>query len=287
MDAPPPDPHQLLLCQIPGLPAHQLRQLVDTWGEAAAVSRAPVGALREAGLPPATVARIAAVSRQLPTALAGIKGLTRLNIMPVPCLSPAYPARLWDLALPPLLLYVQGAWPPAHPMVAVFAAPEAPPAAASALREWLALLGPLGVRIAASRETLELVPPEGTLAVAPFGLMLARQRVSAGFYKVVQSGGATIVSAAAVNAPPDDQSEGQARTLLLAFADAQLLLDETPASASPDLPAFLLELAPPTSAVRSKHGRRLRANKQGARQLARALGMHATSDGIIQQERLF
>ena len=56
----PPDLDTLVLCQLAGLEAPLLRQLLARWETPAAILQAPSAALRRAGLAPALVARIVA-----------------------------------------------------------------------------------------------------------------------------------------------------------------------------------------------------------------------------------
>src|ERR687886_446256 len=67
----PPDLDALVLCQLAGLEAPLLRQLLARWETPAAILRAPSAALRAVGLAPALVARLVAAPRQRATAAAG------------------------------------------------------------------------------------------------------------------------------------------------------------------------------------------------------------------------
>ncbi len=286
MSPPPPDPYELLLCQIPGLQPRHLLGLLEQWGDARAIIGAPAAMLRAAGLPPAVVARIVAGQRQVTQVAAGLKGLARLAITPIPLVSSAYPERLRQSIEPPLLVYVQGAWPPGEPLVTVTVHGPLAPEREPIIREWLARLPQLGIMLGVGELAHELVPPVGALFAVSYGLMLARKRLPAPLHEVIRSNQATLISAVAINAPPDERGAVIAETMLLTLSAGHLALD-TIAPTDVCLPLrFVLAFKDAPVDRLAAPGKRLQPNAAGARILARALGIRVTATATVQQQRL-
>lgn len=286
MSAPSPDPHALVLCQTPGLDAILVERLLVRWGDAATVLMASSSALRSEGIAPVVVARLVAAQRQVASIAAGLKGLSRLGITPIPLPSPDYPQRLREQSNAPLVIYVQGAWPPSAPAVALLVAAEQTEAALALARPWLAQLRSYGVALAGSGAALKHVPDEITLAVVPFGLLLARQRLPAALIAAAQKGTLTLVSPTAVNQPPDTQTTALAEATLHAFVVAQLLLDPLVAPLVSTLPTWWLTLPESNLPLANNTLRRLRPTEAGGRRLAKSLGIHMMANTTVQQERL-
>ncbi|MBA3947844.1 MAG: hypothetical protein H0X37_25235 [Herpetosiphonaceae bacterium] len=286
MSPPLPDPYELLLCQIPGLQARHVVALLEQWGDARAIIGAPAAMLRAAGVPPAIVARIVAGQRQVTQVAAGLKGLARLAITPIPLVSAAYPERLRQSTEPPLLIYVQGAWPPGEPLVTVTVHRSLPAEREPIIRDWLARLPGLGLVLGAGELVHQLVPPVGTLFAVSYGLMLARQRLPIPLREAIQSNQATLMSAVAINAPPDERSAVLTEAMLLRLSTGQLALDSG-TSADLCVPLhFVLAFKDEPVDGQAAVGKRLRPNAAGGRVLARALGIRVTATATVQQQRL-
>jgi len=283
MDPPqPPDADALMLCQIPGMHAALLRRLLERWGSAEAVLRAPSAELRALGVPPATVARVLAAPRQRAAALAGLRSLDRMNIRVLPLPDPAYPRRLHELPDPPLLLYIQGRWPAPAPLVALLAT-ELLPEQSAVPAAFLAALANLGVACGAEHNLVELLPPRPGIVVLPFGLLLARSRIPDELQNAVAGGSSTLISVVAVNAKPTAAATATATQVLIALADGLIALDPqvlTPANLRPEVHRWTLA---------EEHDGlvRLRPGDAGARTVARALGVHGSTSGSVAQERLW
>lgn len=289
---PPPDPEAITLCQIPGMDAVLLLRLIRRWETPAAIGRAPASELRLLGVPPAIVARIVATPRQRAATDAGLRSLQRMGIATVTLLDPAYPARLRDLPGPPLVLYIQGAWPPGTPAVTLIAGTSLQAADREVARALLVSLADLGLAVMANGDEIELLPPAAALAALPFGLLLARGRVPDTLRDGVAAGRSTLVSVAPVNAQDSPTLASQARVLLLALADGVVWaghpLPETPPD-RPDLHQWVLHSGDMPGSL---HGREaspppVRAGAAGVQAIARALGLRVVGTRTAQQERLW
>lgn len=289
-----PDPAALWLCQLPGMTPKLLRRLLGTFGSAADTLRASSSALREHGVAPAQVAKLVAGPREVAHVAAGLKGLRRLGIVPLPYGAAGYPDRLLDLPDPPLVVYVQGAWPIAQPLVAVVWPEDLDPALAE---PWAALLGETQPHIgfaAWSPAASSGVPLR--LLVVPFGLMLARQRLPKPVMEQVGSGKTTLLTLAPPTAQPTSAaalapSAGLATTLGM-LVEAVVALP--PFDAAAHLVAAARGHGAPTFAFGAPARtpipagfRRLRPGKAGAKTLRGALGLNIAGTTAVQQERLF
>lgn len=275
-----PDPDAILLCQIPGLHASLLRRLLERWQTPAAVLRAPSSDLRTYGLPPSLVARIVAAPRYRAATEAGLKSLERMNIRTVSFLDASYPRRLDYLDRPPLLLYAQGMWPPPAPVVALLLGAGRSETTGS-YETLVAALRERGVAVAVDQTALDLVGTRLSLAVLPFGLLLARGRVPDVVYTAVAAEQATLLSITPVNAASVRSAETAARSALVTLVDG-IVQAEQPAEAPvlrPDTHVW--------SIADGVVGKRLRPDETGARIVARALGIRAAGEATMTQERLW
>ncbi len=286
----PPDPEAVLLCQIPGMQAAVLLQLVEHWPTPASILRAPSSELRALGLPPALVARVVAAPRQRPATEAGLKGLERMGIVPLPLLDPRYPERLRRLPAPPLLLHVQGGWPPPAPALAFRRAGELDDVRGQEMSELLSALAGLGIPLAAGGADLRLLPPNRSTAILPFGLLLARSRVPDGLRDAAMAGRSTLVSVGPVNAPATPPAEETAWHVLLALADGLLIVGgreaELPA-VRPELHIWHIAAGETGGAAPTRTRRSLRGGVVGAAAIARALGVRASGETTVRQEQLW
>lgn len=297
-----PDPAALWLCQLPGMTVALLRQLLAAAESPAAIMRLSSRKLRELGVAPTLVANIVAGPRQVPQVAAGLKGLQRLGILPLPWAAPSYPERLRELAQPPLVVYVQGCWPPPPPLVLALGSGELPPKLSAAWLELVAAIQPqvglATVQPAADTPDVLGAQPARLLGV-PFGLMLSRQRLPKPLWQAVTAQQTTLVSISTPNAQPDVAATERLSEVLLALTTALVLLapPETPAPAqlcaaaqTLGVPAFVLSMAgrvPATSAPLPPGARRLRPGKPGQRALSNAIGLRSAGAEMVQQERLF
>ena len=283
----PPDLDTLVLCQLAGLEAPLLRQLLDRWETPTAILQAPSAALREAGLAPALVARIVAAPRQQAAAAAGLQSLATLGIVPLPWLAPAYPARLRESPAAPLLLYVQGRWPPAHPTVGYVTAGALDAAERAEVPVLLAALQAWGISVLATGSDVSLLPVAGSIAVLAAGMLLARSQVPAGLRTSVGEGTATLLSVAPLTAQATPALEAVAATVLQALADGVVVAGTGagPAPARPDLHHWQLRAG---GAANVGHAARpIRGGVAGAERIARVLGLRAVGVARVQQERLW
>lgn len=297
-----PDPAALWLCQLPGMTAALLQELIAAAGTPAGIMRLSSRVLRELGVAPALVANIVAGPRQIPQVAAGLKGLQRLGIVPLPWAAPSYPERLRDLPQPPLVVYVQGGWPPPPSLVLTIGAGELPPKLGAA---WLSLVDALRPQVSlAAVQTDAPVPTvlaeRGVqLLGVPFGLMLSRQRLPKPLWQAVADRQTTLVSISPPNGQPDPAAAQRLPEVLLALAAALVLLQPAEVVA-PDLicataralglPCFIFGAAGrlPANAVPLPPGvRRLRPATSGLRTLYQALGLRSSGVDLVQQERLF
>ncbi len=179
------------------------------------------------------------------------------------------------------MLYVQGRWPLSSPVVALWGQPAAEDSEQAG--GWLGAAAALGLTLLSTAAELPGAPWDGTALLVPYGLLLARQRLARPWRDAVQLGDATLISAVAVNAPLAEVNVAPLAALLSALADAHVILDPaiTPPAAAGPCFALRLGAAPPPAGPK-----RLQANTRGLRQLARAVGIHATATATVQQERL-
>lgn len=287
-----PDPTALWLCQMPGMNAKLLKLLLSSFESADAVMRASSGSLRALGVAPRLVAQIVAGPRQVAHVAAGLKGLQRLGIVPLPFASPCYPERLQALPEPPLVVYVQGQWPLEQPLTLLLPPVEPEP---KVIEQWTAIRGALDGRVGfglpANGAAPELVTP--TLLGVSHGLMLARQRLPSDLWKLVTAKRCTLISASAPTAQPDPAATQSISQTLVALADAIVALLPVPdahddllnTARSVSVPVFAL--APTARTQVPPNTRRLRAGKSGIRMLSTALGVHRDGAAAVQQERLF
>lgn len=297
-----PDPAALWLCQLPGMTVPLLQQLLAAAESPAAIMRLSSRVLRELGVAPALVANIVAGPRQVPQVAAGLKGLQRLGIVPLPWAAPSYPERLRELPQPPLVVYVQGCWPPPPALVLVIGAGELSPKLGAA---WLSLVDALRPQVSlAAVQTDAPVPTvlaerDVQLLGVPFGLMLSRQRLPKPLWQLVAARQTTLVSISPPNAQPDPAGAQRLPEVLLALT-AALVLVQPAEDAAPDLlcataralglPGFIFGAAGrvPTNAAPLPPGlRRLRPAGAGLRTLRLALGLRSSGADLVQQERLF
>ncbi|MDP9313966.1 MAG: hypothetical protein M3R24_24330 [Chloroflexota bacterium] len=291
-----PDPVAFWLCQLPGMTATLLLQLLATVGSATAIMQLSSRALREQGVPPALVAKIVAGAREVPQVAAGLKGLQRLGIIPLPLAAPTYPQRLRDLQHPPMVVYVLGAWPVLE-QLAVVVKPDAFTAESGAA--WAELSRSALSQLALAAFEPEIAPdaPAPRLLGVPFGLLLARQRLAPNVWQQVVQGATTLLS----TAPPTAQLHsalaaaaipclpatvvGLSRAVVVGTPHGAHAEPTLAAARSLGVPAFIWGLAP--GAALPPNVRRLRPGKAGARALAAALGITKTGAITVQQERLF
>ena len=287
-----PDPTALWLCQLPGMNAKLLALLLASFESADAVMRASSGSLRALGVAPRLVAQIVAGPRQVAHVAAGLKGLQRLGIVPLPFGTPGYPERLQSLLEPPLVVYVQGRWPLDQPLTLLLPPTEPEP---KVIEQWTAIRATLdahvGFGLLANGAPPELATP--TLLGVPHGLMLARQRLPAELWKLVTAKRCTLISGSAPTSQPDPATPSAIARALAALSDVIVALlpaapehDDLLATArSASVPVFAL--APTTRSPIPANTRRLRAGKSGIRALSTALGVHLDGAAAVQQERLF
>lgn len=264
-----------------------LLRLIERWETPAAVLRAPSAALRELGLPPGLVAAIVAAPRQRAATTAALKSLERMRILPVSLLDPSYPHHLRGTPAPPLMLYVQGAWPPTTPMVALVLRTELDAEQRQPAAELLATLARLGVTVMAGYGGIELLPAAGSAAVLPFGLLLARNRVPETLRAAAAADQATLISVAPVNAPPTPAVEATTEQVLVASADGLIVAGDTlPAGVDARPELHLWALPSGNAAADPRATRRARGGEAGARAIAHGLGIRPVGGITVQQERL-
>ena len=280
------DPEAVLLCQIPGLNAALMRRLLTRWTTAAAILRAPSSELRALGVPPALISRIVAAPRQLAATVAGLKSLERMGINSVTYLSPSYPQRLSEIGDPPLLLHIQGRWPPPEPSVALIA-PEQPDEQTDTLKPFLGKILDLGIGLLVAADDLTLIPAPGSVCVLGYGSLLARSRISETMRATVQNEQATLISVVPINGQSTPTSEALALTVRATLCDGVLLATDTlPATLELRPATFCWSLALQPSAVPT-NTTVIKPDDSGLRQITRALGVHRTSTATVQQERLW
>lgn len=295
-----PDPAALWLCQLPGMTIALVQQLLAAADSPAAIMQLSSRRLRELGVAPALVSNIVAGPRQVPQVAAGLKGLQRLGIVPLPWAASSYPERLRELPQPPLVVYVQGCWPPPAPLVLALGADELPPRLGAGWLELAAALDPQIGLISAQAELLPALLGERPLRLLglPFGLMLSRQRLPKPLWQAVAAGTTTLLSIAAPNAQPDLAAAERLPEVLLALTTA-LVLIQPPEQPLPEqlchtaqrLGVAAFALVPPGRVVDAAPlppgVRRLRTGKTGLSTLRRALGLRSAGATTVQQERLF
>ncbi len=254
--------------------------------------RASSGPLRRLGVAPALVAQIVAGPRQVAQVAAGLKGLQRLGIVPLPLASTAYPDRLQALNEPPLVVYVHGQWPIPQPLALIIQAGDLEPRVAQTWTELAsALQAHIGLATLAAGSEVQLALPR--LLGLPYGLMLARQRLPQAVWKQVTAGTCTLISTSPPTAQPDPMATQATSRTLVALADALVALLPLPAETddlvatarSVGVPMFAISATPRTPMP--PHMRRLRAGKKSVQTLAATLGVHLDGAATVQQERLF
>jgi hypothetical protein len=268
-------------------PALALR-LRDSLGAAEAVARAPSSRLRDLGVPAALVSRMVAGPRTIPQIAAGLNGLTRLGITPLPIVSPHYPERLMALPDPPLVLYVQGAWPIARPLVLreSSGALESPVAEA-----WTALRSAVSPHVAwaALHESHDSADESPRVLGVPWGLMLARRKLAHESWQGVGSGATTLVSAVAPTTQGDATTAAAITDVVAALADVIMMLpgasNERLITTARLLGRPVFTIAPPRESLPPGVSRLWGAS--GSRRLLRSLGIHQSAGATAQQERLF
>ena len=282
----PPDLDALVLCQLAGLEAPLLRQLVARWETPAAILQAPSSALRAVGLAPALVARLVAAPRQRASAAAGLQSLANLGIVPLPWLAPAYPARLRESPAAPLLLSVQGRWPPPSPTVAYVAAGPLDEAGRAEVTALLAALQGWGISVLATGADLSLLPAAGSSGVLAAGLFVARSQVPEGLRTSVGAGTATLLSVAPLTARATPSLEAVAATVLQALADGLVVAGTgvAPTLGRADLHQW--HLRPTGGAPRGPTAHPGRGAASAA-WIARMLGLRDAGAVRVQQERLW
>lgn len=279
------DPAALWLCQLPGMTPALALQLIATFGSPDGVACAPSRALRATGAPPVLVGRIVAGARAVPQVAAGLKGLQRLGIAPLPLVSPHYPDRLRALPSPPLVVYAQGAWPIVQPVCLVESSGALEPAVAEAWDTLRAATRPY-VAWAGRHES----PVESLrLMAVPWGLMAARQRMTQERWRAISSGATTVLSPVAPTTQGGAAELETIAEILIALADAILLL---PGAGSERLITLARMLARPVFAIAPPHESVLPAVSRvwgvaAPRRLLRALGIQQGRGATAQQERLF
>lgn len=284
------DPVALWLCQLPGMTAALARTLVPRGGSAEAVLRASSRELRALGVPSGLVAQIVAGPRHVPQVAAGLKGLQRLGIRPLSLAAADYPEQLRELDQPPLVVYIQGAWPLPAPLVFVAGSDGLAPKLAD---QWSKVVGAIRPHVNFAALRADLLPeadPPAVLGV-PFGLMLARQRVPSDLWQRVLHRSLTLVSIVPPTAQPDAAAHAPLATTLMALAAAAVFV--APAQDDPlipvaqglDKPAFAVGLIPRDPLPAGL--RRLRVGQPGVRTLLAALGLRTVGSTTVRQERLF
>jgi hypothetical protein len=175
------------------------------------------------------VSQVVGGARAVAQIAAGLTGLDRLGITPLPLLSSHYPDRLRALPQPPLVLYVQGTWPIAQPVCLLESSGELEPAIADA---WAALHAAVSQHVAwaaayeSSRESPRLLG-------VPWGLMRVRQRLTHEQWGAVSSGATTLLSTVAPTTHGDAASAEAAAAVLVAMAGTTH--DDRSSSRSPDV----------------------------------------------------
>jgi len=275
------------LCQIPGLHASLLVRLIERWGMAGAILRAPSTELRALGLAPTLVARIVAAPRQRAATEAGIKSLERMGFIPVTYPADDYPPRLRQLPNPPLMLYAQGAWPLPAPIAALAPTAALPEEQRTAVSELLAALAGRGVHVAALYDDAALLPALPSTAVLPFGLLLARSRVPDTLREAATGGHSTLLSVAPINAPHTPAADELARQTLIAIADGLIVAGEAPPEVAGRRAELHIWMLNEGAAKPSRRSGRLPAGTVGAETIARALGARPAGDSTVRQERLW
>lgn len=269
----------LWLCQLPGMSVDLARRLLAEHGSPQDVLRISAARLREIGVPSGLVARIVAGSRDVPRVAAGIGGLRRLNITPLAFASPQYPERLRETRAPPLVIYVQGAWPIDAPLLLTLGTLEA-----ESLAAWHDLAPQLGPQIGVALIDRVLAEDSITprLVGLPYGMLLSRQRLPKPLLASVAAGTTTLLSIA----PPNAQTAAEADlvTTIGGLSDATLILpplDDGVLAAARSSGSRLLALDGDVPNVR-----RIRANQRGLRMLRSALSLHVAGSETARQERL-
>lgn len=280
------DSDAVLLCQIPGMRAELLRRLLDRWGSATAILRAPSAELRSAGTSPALVARIVAAPRQQAATEASLRSLERMGITTLPFPAPDYPQMLRGNPDPPLVLYSQGRWPLPEPIVVFVAGEELHGEFRERVTALLQTLAECGI-VVATISDLALLPTVNALAVLPFGLLLARSRVPEVLLMQAASGAATILSVTPVNAPPTPVWEEAARQALLALAAGVIIAGTLPEPLAlrPAACRWFLRSEIPAGTKRSPSI--IDGGENGAKTIARALGIRSLGLTTVQQGRLW
>jgi len=269
----------LWLCQLPGLATPLLLRLLARWGSAEQALRAPSHALREEGLPPALVARFMAAPRELPRVVDGLRALRRLGVTALPVASAEYPERLRRLAAPPAVVYIQGCWPPAGPVVLLAGEPQADDVAA-AWRELAAAIG--GEAVVAAPQAWAAVDNSVRLVGLASGVLRAGSSLPRELLNRVSAGQATLLSTTAPGAAESTEAAAASFAALAALADVVVVLG----GAAPSAAGAALFVYEPSS--RLPHGaRKLRRGKAGAKALRAALGIHKAGEQTAHQERLF
>ncbi len=283
----PPDPDTLVLCQIPGLEAPLLRHLLARWETPEAILRAPATALRAAGLPPALVARIVAAPRHRAATAAGLQSLTRLGIVPLPLLAPAYPARLRDSPAPPVLLYVQGRWPPVAPLIALSTDDTLDAAGRAEAAALLAALQAHQITVMATAGDLSLLPHGGCIGVLPAGVLQARTQVPEALRTSTAAGAATLLSVAPITAPATAELEAAAAQVLQGLADGLVVAGRGAGLAAVRSDLHRWHLRPVGTARAGRQLQQLPGGAAGAERIVQALGIRAVGTAQVQQERLW
>jgi hypothetical protein len=282
------EPAMLWLCQLPGITSATVQKLLAAFGSAEAIMRQPASQLRTYGIPSPLVARIIAGPREVTRVAAGLKGLQRLGIKPIPMLTPEYPQCLLQLPDPPLVLYIQGAWPPPKPLVLVVGPPRLDEHTAIAWNTITANLQRLAYIATLEHEGAPNLPPPRLLGT-PFGLLLARQRLSQLILASVANGTTTLISTNSPTAPPDPMYRSCHIDLLTALADAIIMVtpevqDWDATARRIGIPIFAFATTPRTALP--PRVRRLSPGATGMRKLWQTLGVHEHEGSIIHQERL-
>lgn len=282
------DPAALWLCQLPGMTPALLYHLLAT-GDATTVMQQSSGALRSLGVPPALIARIVAGPREVPRVAAGLKGLQRLGIVPLPLAAPAYPDRLRALPDPPLVVYLQGLWPLVQRLLLISGSPLVEPKTSAAWLDFVRNLPlPIGI-VTMQPELLDDAAPVRLLGV-PFGLMLSRQRLPKQLWQQVSDQRTTLFSIVPPTSQPDPLLAAALPRALLALCDAHIMLPPLTDELVP--PARALGVATFTFGAPPREPlpagvRRLRPATAGLRTLQTTLGIRTAGTETAQQDRLF
>lgn len=273
----------LWLCQLPEMTPTLALRLVDACGTPAEVLRAPTSRLRALGVPPPLVARLVGGARAVAHMAAGAQALQRLGIVPLPLLAPQYPERLRALPQPPLVVYLQGAWP-SPPLCCVIAPPMPEPAVLAA---WRALEPELRrvVGLAVPHEALPLTAP--CLLGLPDGLLQARQSLPAALRHAPAGEQPTLLSLTAPTSAAETGAADALHAALIALCDALVLLapaDHQLIATAHALNRGVFVVAPP--GARLPRGVRRLWRASDLRHLWRALGLQLQGAAAVQQERL-